>query len=151
MFFPDATQALREMARVTKPRGTVGVQVYASLDAQPAYGPWVHMVARHAGPEAISLLSTYWIHGDVDVLRKRFNTAGIDVTDVRTVRGTARFDSIEEMVRTEVEATPLVDRISDDVYQRIIDESADILGQFHTGTGAELPLDAHLVTGLCHS
>ncbi|HEU4421626.1 MAG TPA: methyltransferase domain-containing protein [Pilimelia sp.] len=146
MFFPDVTQALREMARVTKPPGTVGVQVYASLDAQPAYGPWVHMVARHAGPEAINLLSTYWIHGDLDVLRKQFKTAGLDITDVRTVRGTARFGSIEQMVRTEVEATPLVDRVSDDVYQRIIDESADILGAFQTDTAAELPLDAHIVT-----
>jgi SAM-dependent methyltransferase len=145
MFFPDVTQTLREMARVTKPQGTVGVQVYASLDAQPAYGPWVNMVARHAGPEAVNLLSTYWIHGDLDVLRKRFKTAGLDVTDVQTVRGTARFGSIEQMVRTEVEATPLVDRVSDDVYQRIIDESADILREFQTDTGAELPLDAHLV------
>ena len=46
MFFPDATVALREMARVCAPRGTVGVQVYSSLDAQPAYGPWIETVAR---------------------------------------------------------------------------------------------------------
>lgn len=104
------------------------------------------MVARHAGPEAVNLLSTYWIHGDLDVLGKQFKAAGLDITDVRTVRGTARFGSIEQTARTEVEATPLVDRVSDDVYQRIIDESADILREFQSDTGAELPLDAHLVT-----
>src|SRR5688572_11685353 len=32
MFMTDATAALREMARVTRASGTVGVQVYASLD-----------------------------------------------------------------------------------------------------------------------
>jgi SAM-dependent methyltransferase len=145
MFFPDATQALREMGRVCKPQGTVGVQVYASLDAQPAYGPWVQMVARHAGPDAIRLLSTYWVHGDLDVLRDRFHTAGLEVTDVQTVRGSARFTSIEEMVRTEVEATPLIDRISDADYRRIVENAAELLGPFLTAEGAELPIDAHLV------
>jgi ubiquinone/menaquinone biosynthesis C-methylase UbiE len=45
MFFPDATGALREMGRVCRPAGTVAVQVYRSLDDQPAYGPWVELVA----------------------------------------------------------------------------------------------------------
>ncbi|HEX2072320.1 MAG TPA: methyltransferase domain-containing protein, partial [Geodermatophilus sp.] len=52
MFFPDRTAALREMARVARPGGTVAVVVPASLDAQPAYRPFVEMAARHAGPEA---------------------------------------------------------------------------------------------------
>jgi hypothetical protein len=50
------------------------------------------------------------------------------------------------MVRTEVEATPLVDRLGDDVYQRIIDESAEVLRPYVTDGGvAELAIDAHLV------
>jgi SAM-dependent methyltransferase len=145
MFMPDATAALREMARVTRDEGRVGVQVYARLDDQPAYGPWVAMVARHAGPEAIGLLSTYWIHGDLDVLRGRFEAARLEITSVDTVRGIARFPSVERMVRTEVEATPLVDRLSDEDYRRILDESAEILRPFETDGGADLPIDAHIV------
>lgn len=145
MFFSDATGALREMGRVCKPDGKVGVQVYSSLDAQPAYGPWIELVAEHAGPDAISLLSTYWVHGDIDVLGKRFATAGLEVTSVDTVLGTARFGSVEEMVRTEVESTPLVDRISDAVYARIRDESSRVLGRYESGTGADVPIEAKLV------
>ncbi len=145
MFFPDATGALRDMARVCKPAGTVGVQVYSSLQAQPAYGPWINMVARHAGPEATNLLSTYWVHGDLDVLRDRFEAAGLEVTTVETILGTARFGSIEEMVRTEVESTPLVERIGDEVYRRIREESSHVLGQFKTDSGAEVPIEGHLV------
>jgi len=39
MFFPDRITALREMARVTVPSGTVAVLVPASLDAQPPTSP----------------------------------------------------------------------------------------------------------------
>lgn len=145
MFFPDATQALREMARVCTPGGVVGVQVYSTLDDQPAYGPWVHMVARYAGPEAISLLSTYWAHGDVDVLTGRFEAVGLEVTAVHSLVGTARFGSVDELVRTEISSTPLVDRITDDVQQRILQESQGILGVYRTDTGLEAPLAGHLV------
>jgi SAM-dependent methyltransferase len=145
MFFADATRALGEMGRVCRSSGAVAVQVYAGLDAQPAYGPWVEMVARHAGPEALSLLSTYWMHGDLAGLRVRFERAGLAVTDVRTVQGIARFDSVEAMVRTEVEATPLVERISDDCYRRILVESHDVLGGFDLDGHADVPLVAHVV------
>jgi ubiquinone/menaquinone biosynthesis C-methylase UbiE len=145
MFFPDATRALGEMARVCRPGGTIGVQVFAGLDTQPAYGPWIEMVAQHAGQDAISLLSTYWVHGDLDVLRGRFAAAGLDVAAVRTLTATARWESIDEMVRTEVDSTPLADRIGDDVYRRIRTESEAVLGRFLTADGAEIPIAGHVV------
>src|ERR687896_1287628 len=99
------------MGRVCVPGGTVGAQVYSSLHDQPAYGPWIEMVARHVGPEAIRLLSSYWVHGDLDVLSRRFDAAGLDVTAVRARMGTARFASVEDLVLTEIASTPLIDRI----------------------------------------
>jgi SAM-dependent methyltransferase len=146
MFFPDPAAALREMARVSKRDGTVAVQVYSSLSAQPGYGPFVEVAARHAGPEAVSLLSTYWIHGDVDELTRLFDSAGLEVTAIRTRLGTARFGSIEEMVRIEVESTPLVNRISDDTYRRIRADAEEALAQFRTDGGVEVPVEGHLVT-----
>ena len=146
MFFPDPAAALREMARVSTRDGTVAVQVYSSLSAQPGYGPFVEVAARHAGPEAVSLLSTYWIHGDVDALTRLFGSAGLDVTAIRTRLGTARFGSIEEMVRIEVESTPLVDRISDDTYRRIRADAEEALARFRTDGGVEVPIEGRLVT-----
>ena len=70
MFFPDRIGALREMARVATATGTVAVLVPASLDAQPAYGPFVDMAAQHAGREARSLLNTYFTCGDLDDLSR---------------------------------------------------------------------------------
>jgi SAM-dependent methyltransferase len=147
MFFPDATRALREMARVCAPGGSVGVQVYGSLDAQPAYGPWVELVARHAGPDALSLLGAYWAQGDLDTLTDRFESAGLEVTSVGTERGTARWESVDEMVQVELTTTPLAGRIGDEVYGRILDESRDLLAGYRTPTGTEVPITAHLVVG----
>ena len=134
------------MRRVVKVQGTVAVCVPASLDAQPAYGPFVEMAARHAGPEAVSLLSTYWACGDLDALTADVESAGLLVTTATTVAGVARFASPEELVATEVESTPLMERISDQVYASITAEAADVLQPYVTTAGTlDAPLVAHLV------
>jgi hypothetical protein len=59
--------------------------------------------------------------------------------------GVARFPSIRECVATEVEATPLRERIDDDVYKRILDDAEEALRPFRTADGVELPIQGHLV------
>jgi ubiquinone/menaquinone biosynthesis C-methylase UbiE len=146
MFFPDRARALEEMRRVVTPGGTVAVVVPGRLSSQPAYGPFVAMTARHAGPEAVSLLSTYWACGDLDELTALVESAGLDVVRTRTRLGTARFESIDAFVATEVEGTPLIDRISKDVYARIREDAREVLGPFTTPAGrVEAPLEGHLV------
>lgn len=146
MFFPDRARALREMARVATVDGTVAVQVWAGLDSQPAYGPFVDVAARHAGPEAIQLLGAYWALGDLDLLRALFEAAGLQVTATETRLGNARFASIDELVRTEVDSTPLIERISDEVYRSILEESRAALASFVSEGGwAEVPIRGHLI------
>lgn len=147
MFFPDRAQALREMARVVTDDGTVGIQVWGSLDSQPGYGPFIDVAARHAGPEAIDLLSAYWVLGDLDLIAALLEAGGLEVTATRTRVGTARFGSIDELVKTEVTSTPLIDRISDDVYRKILDDSRAALASFVSEEGvAEIPIQGHLIS-----
>jgi SAM-dependent methyltransferase len=148
MFFPDRTGALGEMSRVVRDTGTVAVQVWASLDSQPAYGPFVEVAARHAGPEAVDLLGSYWTMGDVGHLGELFAEAGMRLTATRRHVGTARFASIDELVKIEVESTPLVDRIADDTYAAILADARLALAEFETPHGkAEVPIVGHIVTG----
>jgi ubiquinone/menaquinone biosynthesis C-methylase UbiE len=147
MFFPDPALALREMARVVTSDGTVALQVYSSLESQPGYGPFVEVAARHAGPSAISLLGTYWVHGDLDALAGLLESAGLRTTTIRTRLGTATFDSIDELVATEVEGTPLAERISNEVYRKIVEDSRAALRQFGTeADGVKVPIEGHLIT-----
>jgi SAM-dependent methyltransferase len=146
MFFPDRLRALREMARVVVPSGTVAVQVWAGLDAQPAYGPFVEITARHAGPEAVDLLSAYWSLGDREEVGELLRAAGLTVVSAETRLGVARFDSIDQLVRVEVESTPLIERIDDGVYEQIRAEAAEVLAPYRTPRGsAEVPIAGHVV------
>lgn len=146
-FFPDRLDALREMRRVARDSGTVVVQVWASLHDQPAYGPLVEVAARHAGPEAVDLLSSYWVLGDLDRLGLLFAEAGLTLTAARTHVGTARFESIDELVKIEVESTPLADRIDAGTYAAIVAGAHQALARFETPDGkAEVPIVGHILT-----
>jgi hypothetical protein len=53
---------------------------------------------------------------------------------------------LDEFVAAEVESTPLVGRISEDVYGRIGEGAREVLRPFTTPTGrVEIPLEGHLV------
>lgn len=146
MFFPDRTQALREMARVVGPSGTVAFVVPGRLESQPAYAPFVDVAARHAGPDAVALLSAYFVCGDLDDLRRLVASAGLEVVASRTYLGTVRVGSIDEFVAAEVESTPLRERISDEVYARIREGAREVLRSFTTPAGeAAIPLEGHVV------
>jgi hypothetical protein len=50
------------------------------------------------------------------------------------------------LVATEVESTPLIDRISDQVFARIRAEAAEVLQPYTTSSGTvDAPLVAHVV------
>ena len=146
MFFPDRTRVLREMARVVTAGGTVAFSVPSRLDAQPAYAPFVEMAARHAGPEAKNLLGAYFASGDLDELRRLVDAAGLQLTATRTYMGRVRCPSIDAFVATEVESTPLRERINDAVYARIREEARALLRPHVTpGGAAEIPLEGHVI------
>ena len=146
MFFPDAKTCLAEMARVTAPGGNVAVLVPAALTVQPAFAPFVEMVARHTGPEAIELLSTYFRCGDSDYLRDLLTTAGLDVRTIEAHEGSFRASTVDEFVATEVESTPLRERISDEAYSAIRADAHAVLAPYTHPDGAVVaPFTANLV------
>lgn len=146
MFFPDRAAALREMSRVVRAGGTVAVAVPARLEAQAAFEPFVAMAARHAGPEAVSLLSAYFVCGDLDDLAGLVESAGLRVVRAEVHTGTYRAPSVDAFVTTEVESTPLAERIGDDVYQRIRAGAHEVLAPFTAADGSvAAPFETNVV------
>jgi ubiquinone/menaquinone biosynthesis C-methylase UbiE len=146
MFLPDPTAALREMARVTAANGTVGIQIWAAADRQRGFRPLADAVARHAGPDSVDLVATYFRLGDLDQFTRRCADAGLAVTAVETTEVTLHAPSVDAYVTTEVESTPLVDRIDDDTYARLRADARTGLAAFCDESGAlALPFEIHLV------
>jgi SAM-dependent methyltransferase len=147
MFFPDRAGALREMARVATSGGTVAVQVWDRLEAQEGFGAMYETFSEHLGPEAMELESSYWVLGDLELTGSLFEAAGLRITGTRTRTGTVRYDSAEEAVSTEIEATPLAERIGPESYRGLLAAATKALRPFTvTGGRIELPIKGHLIT-----
>ena len=145
-FFQDAVRALAEMARVLRAGGVVALQTYAGLDEQPAYGPFVGIVVRHAGEDARAFLGTYWSKGDVAELRSLLDAAGLRPGNASSQLGQARFPSLDAFVRTEVQATPLAARIDDATYLALAQETRTTLRTYEQADGTvALPIGARFI------
>ena len=145
MFFPDRVQALREMSRVTAPGGTVAVLVPGRIESGGAYSALLDVVRRHAGQSAVDMLSFYFVLGDPEQLTALFDGAGLEVAQTRTQLGAVRRGSIDEFVATEVNSTPLGERLSAEAYQRILADSRVALAEFRTHDGVAIPIESHTV------
>jgi SAM-dependent methyltransferase len=146
MFFPDRARAVAEMARVAASGGTVAVLVPSELERQAAFAPFVEIAARWAGPEAVSLLSSYFECGGLDRLTALVESAGLAVTTGVVEAGTYRAPSIDAAIANEVESTPLRARITDAVYDRIREDARELWAPYTTAEGAlDAPFDVDLV------
>lgn len=148
MFLPDRPRAVREMARVVRPGGTVAFLVPSELDLQPAYGPFVDLAVSHAGPEARSLLGSYFSCGDLATLAALLGPAGLATAAAFTRTGTGLFPSPEALVAVEVDSTPLGERLTPAVRARIDAGAREVLGPFVRDDGTlAIPVAEHVVVG----
>lgn len=149
MFFPDRSGALREMARVAEPRGSVGVLVPSELERQAAFAPFLDVVGRHAGSEAVSLLGAYFVCGGLDRLTAVVEAAGLTVRHGCVEVGRYRAPSVDAAVANEVESTPLRERITDEVYDRIREDAHGVLAPYTSADGSvDAPFDVDLVVAV---
>lgn len=145
-FFPDPSRAVAEMARVVARGGVVALQTYAPLAEQPAYGPFVDLVATHAGAEARVLLGTYWSQGDVGGLLGLTSAAGLSLLESRSSLGVAVFPSAAAVADTEIQATPLAERITPETRALIVAGTEELLGGYTDESGlVHVPIRATLL------
>ena len=72
--------------------------------------------------------------------------AGLTAPDISTYEGVYGAPSVAAAVRTEIDSTPLGERISADVYRRILDDADAVLAPFTQTDGAlRAPFSADVV------
>lgn len=101
MFFPDREAAVREMYRVLKIGGRVGLNVWRTPEFNPAFLHLINTLDKHAGSEAAEFMRTLFIMKSVGEMRALFEQAGfLDICVVIRI-DTLRYPSIAHLVRYE--------------------------------------------------
>lgn len=134
MFFTDRHAALAEMARVLAPGRSVAIATWTSLDTTPGYAAMVELLGELFGSDAADALRAPFLLGEPEDVQKL--VAGVFPDPVVTTHdGTARFESIEAWVHTDIRGWTLADRIDDDQYKQLLREANRRLARFTDTNG----------------
>ena len=148
MFFDPPETAVREMARVLKPGGTMVVTVFDGLDGNRAYAALADVYERVVGADVAAMLRFPFSFGDPDRLRGLFADSGLDGASLTSIDVPARFPSVRDMVLADVEGWfPLAGIALDPpTVDEVIDAAAEALAQQIDPDGAvTVPTRAHVI------
>lgn len=134
MFVDDLELAGREMARVLADGGRLAIATWASVDHSPGYTAMVGLLRRHVGPEAAEALLAPFRLGEPGLLAEPLGTCFGDV-EVTMRHGTARFESLESWMHTDIRGWTLDDMIDDECYVRLLDAARTELARFVRADG----------------
>ncbi|WP_413848791.1 methyltransferase domain-containing protein [Albidovulum sp.] len=112
MFLADRSRALREMARVTRPGGRIGLAVFETVGNSPAYDRLVPLLGRIVGPGAAAALSAPFCLGDPAAVAAELAAAGLTAAEVHSPAVTVRHPSLEAWLDTEILGWTLAGTVS---------------------------------------
>jgi ubiquinone/menaquinone biosynthesis C-methylase UbiE len=129
MFFADQKAGLQEMARVTRPGGTITIATWASIDQSPGYAAMVELLQRLFGDGVARALVAPFTLGTEEKLHDLIDKILPNAT-VAHHQGLARFGSLEAWVHTDVRGWTLADMIDDDQYAQLLAAAKKELADF---------------------
>jgi len=145
MYFEDQQVALKEMMRVLRPGGNLAVSVWDKLENSPGQAAEIKLWQRLFGDEFAD--NVPYNLGDIKVLKKLFNDAGIIDVGIQTYKGTAQFPSIKTWIYAGVKGWVQDDLIDEKQYKLLLKEAERDLSEFVTTEGtASFSIPAHIVT-----
>lgn len=141
VLFSDRVGALREMDRVAHSNGTLGVQVFGE---SPGHELAAEALEEIAGEEEAAIFRTPFILSDTDALASLFAEAGLAPVEIRSLARPARYRSLEEFARTEIDGRMLSGRVDGDEFLEAVRHR---LEPFVADDGTlEIPMEGHIAT-----
>jgi SAM-dependent methyltransferase len=144
-FFPDTSAGLAEMARVTRPGGTIAATVWTDLADSPYFEAMFSMLRDFCGVKEEDM--TWW--SDRGRIAEWFAGAGLDNVSIERVAHAVSLPPIEDFVPAHMAATPW----ANDFAALRPDQSADATRYMRDyvsdrmeGNGPGTPFVSHLAT-----
>ena len=148
-FFPDRVQAVKEIHRVLRPGGRVGIAVWSSIDEFPGYLALVHALRRRVGSSAVRPMYDLSALSDSSKFSRIFTEGRFPNADVVTLSNDAIFTSAEEFTRAIVVGSIMRrtdTQFSEDTLGLMAADVAAELAPYLKGNGLRFPMEAHVLT-----
>jgi SAM-dependent methyltransferase len=143
MFVPDPVLTVSEMWRVLKPGGRLVITVWEALDQNPVYSGLVDIARRRIDDAAGSSLAWPFTLGEDGRLTEICVAAGVGDVDISAHDGRAKFPSLDEFVRTEIQAWVLADSVDEESLSVVVSDSRERFADYKDTSGAiDIPLNA---------
>ena len=146
MFFTDPARALAEAARVARADGRIAFAVWDRFENNVGYARLADLIERLFGSAAAGSLRAPFRLGEAATVAE-IASHGITDPKVTAHRGTARFESLDAWLHTEIRGWTLADEIDDASYALLLDAATHELADLAGAEGVEFDVSALTVSG----